>query len=82
MKTSSPSFPSNTACRSYRTVFSTQNQTGFFITEEHNTLNTSQHLQLEITFSSLLPSVFHYSMLYYFPMLSAARDPLLVNKDV
>lgn len=80
MKTSSPSFPSNTACRSYRTAFSTQNQTGFFITEEHNTLNTSQHLQLEISFFALLPSVFHYSMLYYFPMLSAARDPHFVGE--
>lgn len=53
-------------------------QTGFFITKEHYTLNTSQDLQLQIPFVSLLLLVFHYLGLYYFSMiLDAPRNKRL-----
>lgn len=75
MNNSSPRFPSNAACRPYNIVRKTQNPNWIFlITKDHYTLNTSQDLQLQIIFSSLLLSVFHYLMLYYFSMILCFQE--------
>jgi len=47
-------------------------QNGYFITKECSTLNTSQDLLLQITLSSLLLSVFHYLILYFFSLILCA----------